>query len=61
MTVDDINDDDLFIFEGGVENIGNEFLIIDGVDNNVVVVVLAVDIDDGLEVYFCNIPLWRHV
>ena len=49
MTADDIDDGDLSIFEGGVENIGNEFSIIDGVDDNVVVVVSAVDINDGLE------------
>ncbi len=48
-TADDIDDDDLSIFEGGVENIGNKFLIIDGVPDNVDVVVLAVDIDNGLE------------
>ena len=48
-TADDIDDGDLSIFEGGVENIGNEFSIIDGVDDNAVVVVSAVDIDDGLE------------
>ena len=48
-TADDIDDGDLSIFEGGVENIGDEFLIIDGVNNNVDVVVLAVDIDYGLE------------
>ena len=33
----------------GVENIDNKFLIIDGVDDNVVVVVLAVDINNGLK------------
>jgi hypothetical protein len=49
MTADDIDDGDLFIFEGGVENINDEFSIIDGVDDNVVVVVSAVDINDGLE------------
>ncbi len=48
-TADDIDDGDLSIFGGGVENIGDEFLIIDGVPNNVDVVVSAVDIDDGLE------------
>ena len=48
-TADDINDGNLSIFEGGVENNGDKFLIIDGVPNNVDVVVLAVDIDDGLE------------
>ena len=42
-------DGNLCIFEGGVENIGDEFLIIDGVDDNGVVVVSAVDIDNGLE------------
>jgi hypothetical protein len=49
MTADDIDDSDLFIFEGGVENIDDEFSIIDGVNDNVVVVVSAVDIDNGLE------------
>ena len=49
MTADDIDDGDLFIFEGGVENIDDEFSIIDGVNDNVVVVVSAVDIDNGLE------------
>jgi hypothetical protein len=49
MTSDDIDDGDLFIFVGGVENIDDECSIIDGVDDNVVVVVSAVDIDDGLE------------
>ena len=49
MTADDIDDGNLFIFEGGVENINDEFSIIDGVDDNVVVVVSAVDINDGLE------------
>ncbi len=48
-TADNINDGSLSIFKGGVENIGNEFLIIDEVPNNVNVVVLAVDIDNGLE------------
>ncbi len=48
-TADDIDDSNLSIFEGGVENNGNEFLIIDGVPDNVDLVVLAVDIDDGLE------------
>ena len=48
-TADDIDDSNLSIFEGGVENIGDKFLIIDGVDDNVDVVVLAVDIDNGLE------------
>ncbi len=49
MTADDIDDGDLFIFEGGVENIGDKFSIIDGVNDNVVAVVSAIDIDDGLE------------
>ena len=49
MTADDIDDGDLFIFEGGVENINNKFLIIDRVDNNGSIVVLAVNIDDGLK------------
>ena len=49
MTKDDIDDGNLCIFEGGVENIGDKFSIIDGVNNNVVVVVLAVNIDDGLK------------
>ncbi len=48
-TADDIDDDDLSIFKGGVENNSNEFLIINGVPDNVDVVVLAVNIDDGLE------------
>ena len=48
-TADDIDDGDLSIFEGGVENNGDKFLIIDGVPNNVDVVVLAVDINNGLE------------
>ncbi len=48
-TADDINDSDLSIFKGGIENIGDEFLIIDEVPDNVDVVVLAVDIDDRLE------------
>jgi hypothetical protein len=48
-TADDINDSDLSIFEGGVENIGDKFLIIDGVPNNVHIVVSAVNIDDVLE------------
>ena len=47
-TADDIDDGDLSIFEGGVENNGDEFLIIDGVPD-VDVVVSAIDIDDGLE------------
>ncbi len=51
MTADDI-DDNLSIFEGGVESIGDEFLIIDGVDNNVNAVVLAVNIDNGPEESF---------
>ena len=49
ITADDIDDGNLFIFKGGVENIDDKFLIIDGVDDNVVVVVSAIDIDDGLE------------
>jgi hypothetical protein len=49
MTADDIDGFNLFIFEGGVENIDNKFLIIDGVDDNVVIVVLAINIDDRLE------------
>jgi hypothetical protein len=48
-TANDIDDGDLSIFEGGVENNGNKFLIIDGVPDNVNAVVLAVNIDDGLE------------
>jgi hypothetical protein len=48
-TADDIDDSDLSIFKGGVENIGDEFLIIDGVPDNVDIVVLAVNIEDGLE------------
>ncbi len=48
-TADDIDDGDLSIFEGGVENIVNEFLIVDEVPDKVDVVVTAVDIDNGLE------------
>ncbi len=48
-TADDIDDDHLSIFEGGVENNSNEFLIVDEVPDKVDVVVTAVDIDDGLE------------
>ena len=48
MTADDIDDGGLFIFKGGVENIGDNFLIIDGFDENVVDVVLAIDINNGL-------------
>ncbi len=54
-TADDINDGDLSIFEGRVENNSNKFLIIDGVPDNVDVVVLAVDIDDGLAVSIFDI------
>jgi hypothetical protein len=46
---DDIDDGNLSIFEGGVENIGDGFLTFDGVPDNVDVVVSAVDISDGLE------------
>ena len=48
-TADDIDDGDLSIFEGGVENNGNEFLIVDEVTDKADVVVTAVDINDGLE------------
>jgi hypothetical protein len=48
-TADDIDDGDLSIFEGGVENNGDEFLIVNEVPDKVDVVVTAVDIDDGLE------------
>jgi hypothetical protein len=48
-TADDIDDGDLSIFEGGVENNGDEFLIVDKVPDKVDVVVTAIDIDDGLE------------
>ena len=48
-TADDINDSDLSIFKGGVEIIGDEFLIIDGVEDNVDVVISTVNINDGLE------------
>jgi hypothetical protein len=48
-TADDIDDGDLSIFEGGVENNGDKFLIIDGVPDNVDVIVSAVNINDGLE------------
>ncbi len=43
------------IFEGGVENNGDEFLIIDRVPKNVDVVVSAVNIDDGLEALIFDI------
>ena len=55
MTVDDIDDVDLFIFEGSVENIDGKLWIINGIDDNVVVVVLAVDTDDGPEASFFSI------
>ncbi len=48
-TADDIDDGDLSIFEEGVENNGDKFLIVDKVPDKVDVVVTAVDIDDGLE------------
>ncbi len=48
-TADDIDDSNLSIFEGGVENNGDEFLIVDEVPDKVDVVVTAVDIDDGLK------------
>ena len=54
-TADDINDGDLTIFEGGVENNGDEFLIVDEVPDKVDVVVTAVDIDDGLEASILDI------
>ena len=54
-TVDDIDDGDLSIFEGGVENNGNEFLIVEEVPDKVDVVVAAVDIDDGLEALILDI------
>ncbi len=54
-TADDIDDGDLCIFKGKVENIGDKFLIIEGVDNNVDVVVSAVDINDGLKASFFEI------
>ncbi len=44
-----IDDGNLSIFEGRVENNGDKFLIIDGVPDNVDVVVSAVNINDGLE------------
>ena len=59
MTEDDINDGDLCIFKGGVESIGNEFSIIDGVEDNGVIVVSAVDIDDGLEASIFVISRFR--
>jgi hypothetical protein len=49
-TADDIDDSNLSIFEGRVENIGDKFLIIDGVDDNVDVIVSAVDINNRLKV-----------
>ncbi len=49
VTADDIDDSDLSIFEGGVENNSDEFLIVDEVSDKVDVVVTAIDIDDGLE------------
>ncbi len=48
-TADDIDDGNLSIFKGGVENNGDEFLIINEVPDKVDVVVTAVDINDGLE------------
>ena len=54
-TADDIDDGDLTIFEGGVENNGDEFLIVDEVPDKVDVVVTAVDIDDGLEASILDI------
>ncbi len=48
-TADDIDDGDLSIFEGGVENNGDKFLIVDKVPDKVDVVVTAVNIDNGLE------------
>ncbi len=48
-TADDIDDGNLSIFEGGVENNGDEFLIIDEVPDKVDVVVKAADIPDGLK------------
>ena len=48
-TADDIDDGDLSIFEGGVENNGDGFFIVDEVPDKVDIVVTAVDIDDGLE------------
>ncbi len=52
---DDIDDGNLSIFEGGVENNGNEFLIVDEVPDKVDVVITAVDIDKGLEVLILDI------
>ncbi len=54
-TADDIDDGDLTIFERGVENNGDEFLIVDEVPDKVDVVVTAVDIDDGLEASILDI------
>jgi len=54
-TADDIDDGDLSIFEGGVKNSGDKFLIIDGVPDNVDVVVSAIDIDDGLKALIFDI------
>ena len=54
-TADDIDGGDLSIFEGGVENNGDKFLIIVRVPNNVNVVVLAIDIKDGLKASIFNI------
>ena len=54
-TADDIDDGDLTIFEGGVENNGDEFLIVEEVPDKVDVVVTAVDIDDGLEASILDI------
>jgi hypothetical protein len=49
VTADDIDNGVLSIFEGGVENNGDKFLILDEVPNKVDVIVTAVKIDDGLE------------
>ncbi len=48
-TADDIDDRNLSIFEGGLENNGDEFLIVNEVPDKVDVVITAVDIDNGLE------------
>ena len=54
-TADDINDGNLSIFKGGVENNGNGFFIVNKVPDKVDVVVTAVDIDDGLEASILDI------
>ncbi len=54
-TADDIDAGDLSIFEGGVENNGDGFFIVDEVPDKVDVVVTVVDIDDGLKASILDI------